>query len=1025
MQQAIDHHNRSATEPLSVRIGVSTGEAVEEDGDYFGDPVVEAARLCAAADGAQILASDVVRILVGRHATQTFVEVGPLTLKGIPEPMTAVEVLWEPTKLAGSVPLPGRLVGAAADALFGFFGRDSEVSALQEALKQAHTSQRTRLVMVSGEAGIGKTAFVAQVARLAHVDGSIVLCGHADEDLGVPYQPWIEVLETLVRHGDRALLEGLPSAQRVALGRLVPDVSGDAEWRVADPDMERLLLLEAAARLLAAASHQAPVLVVLDDLHWADPASLQLLRHVVGSSGPADLVVVCTYRGTDLRRGDALSNLLADLHREAHVARIELAGLEDDELVDLLEAAAGHVLDDAGVGLAHALRRETDGNPFFTGELIRHLGETGGIALADDGRWRVAREIGDLGLPQSVHDVVGRRVERLGEETVRVLRLAAVIGRHFEVDILARVADMELDPLLDIIDAATNAAVLIESAGSGGYLFAHALIQHTLYDELSPSRRQRAHQRVAEALEDADDGENPTVVGELARHWIAATRPTDMDKTVSYARRAGDVARDALAPDDAIHWYQQALEFTTHGPQGDLRTRAELLAALGTVQRQASRPEGRETLLHAAGLAQQLDHRDALVEAALGFTPLILTRDQTEGDAEARPVVQAALERIGSEATPTRARLLAELTITFHASEEGSLRRETGLEAVDVARRSGDDATFVDVIDLCASELETPERRDEHISDLDHAVTIAEQLGDPVQRFRIWFRLPYARYQQADLRGAKVALGVLQELTDQLGLFECRFRLTQHNIGALLLAGRADDSEAANDRLLQLGTDAGVPEAHVLGAYGGFLYAIRQHQGRLAELVDVFIEAARQNPDIAALRSAIPCLLSDVGRLDEAREKLAAEAALGFNYPYNVTWVAALVNLTDAAVTTCDVASSTTLLERLVPFAGHVVNVGVLTLGAVARPLARAATLLGNHDQAEQWFATAHDIHQRLQTPYWTARGQLDHADLCLARSDDEELDRARQLATTAAGTAIEYGCAGLRTRAEELLSKL
>ena len=131
--------------------------------------------------------------------------------------------------------------------------------------------------------------------------------------------------------------------------------------------------------------------MVLDDLHWADAASLQLLRHVIGSTTRMDVTIACTYRDTDLTRGDPLNKLLADLHREANVTRIALRGLEDIEVVDLMAAAAGHDLDDSGVGLAHALRRETDGNPFFTAELLRHLGETGGIVLGEDGRWTVAK----------------------------------------------------------------------------------------------------------------------------------------------------------------------------------------------------------------------------------------------------------------------------------------------------------------------------------------------------------------------------------------------------------------------------------------------------------------------------------------------------------------------------------------------------------------------------------------------------------------------------------------------------------
>ncbi len=649
MQQAVEHHNRSGGHPLAIRVGISAGEVVEEDGDYFGDPVVEAARLCASAEGGQILAAELVRLMVGRHATQTFVEVGPLELKGLPDPVNVVEVLWEPTSVsAGSVPLPGRLVGAASDALFGFFGRGPELGVFEDARKRAQSAQRCQAAFVAGEAGIGKTALLAQVGRAAHGQGSVVLFGHADEGLGVAYQPWIEVVSSLVRYSDPGILAALRPGERGGLVRLVPEVGGETD-RVGDPDTERLLLLEGVTELLAAASRQHPVLVVLDDLHWADTASLQLLRHVISSTVPMDLMVACSYRDTELGRGDSLAKLLADLHREANVVRVGLRGLEDDELVELLAAAAGHDLDDAGVGLAHALRRETDGNPFFTAEILRHLGETGGIVLGEDGRWTVGGELAELGLPSSVRDVVGRRVERLGEDALRVLSLAAVIGREFPVDMLARLTDIGEDALLDVMDAAVAAAVLVESAEADRYRFAHALIQHTLYDELSPARRQRAHQRVAEALETDAPHEDPAVLAELARHWIAATRPADLDKAIDYARRAGDAARDALAPDDAIRWYRQSLDLLTRQATPDEHQRAGLLAALGIAQRQSGEPDYRQTLLQAASLAEQREDTDLLVLVALGF-PMV---ESLVGDTDTKRVAAAALDRVGAEPTPT------------------------------------------------------------------------------------------------------------------------------------------------------------------------------------------------------------------------------------------------------------------------------------------------------------------------------------------------------------------------------------
>lgn len=1018
MQQAIERHNRSADEPLGVRIGMSTGEATEEDDDFFGDPVVEAARLCAAAEAGQILAADLVRLMVGRHATQTFVTVGPLELKGLPEPVAAVEVLWEPAAIAGSIPLPGRLVGAATDGLFGFFGRTAELEVLEEARKAASSSRRCQLVFIAGEAGMGKTSLTGQAARAAHGEGAFVLFGHADEELGVAYRPWIEALAWLVRFGDAEWGAALRAAQRGALARLVPEVGGSTD-RVGDPETERLLLLEGATELLVAASRQSPVVVVLDDLHWADTATLHLLRHVTASATPMDVTIICTYRDTDLTRGDALTKLLADMHREANVTRIALTGLEDTELIDLLAAAAGHDLDDDGVGLAHAVRRETDGNPFFTAELLRHLGESGGIVQGADGRWVLAGELEELGLPNSVRDVVGRRVERLGDEALRVLCLAAVIGREFDVGLLAGLADVGVDPLLDLMDAAVAAAVLVESDTPDRFRFAHALTQHSLYDELSLARRARVHQRIAETLESGSTTEDAASLAELARHWVAATRPTDLDKALVYVRRAGDAARDALAPDDAIRWYRQALDLIDRQAPPDEHQRAELLAELGTVQHQANHPAYRESLLQAAALADQLDDTDVLVRAALGFTVF----SNMVGDEEAKRVAASALDRIGSEPTPSRARLLGRLAVAHDPSLEWQRRRDLSLEAVGTARSANDESSLVDVLDAVALAW-SPDDRDQQIEDVERAVAMADRIGDPVLRARIRYLAVWSEYQRVDIVGADAVLAEMGTLTEMVGLPMQRWRFGLVAAGRLLLAGEADQADAANEQALAMGVAAGATEA--LGVYGGMLSAIRLHQDRLDEIADLFVDAARDNPSIAVLRAAVAALLCEVGRLDEAHERLTTEVAAGLDFPYDMTWLTSMCHLVDVAVTTKDPTVARTLVDRVAPFTGHVITPSaVLVRGAVARPLARAATLLGDYDRAEEWFGIAHDIHARLRAPFPTALGRLDHADMCLARRADGDLERARALATTAAATAAEFGCAGLTTRAEALLARL
>src|SRR5207302_10371877 len=208
-----------------------------------------------------------------------------------------------------------------------------------------------------------------------------------------------------------------------------------------DPETERYLLYGAVAGLLEEATREAPMVLILDDLHWADKPSLSLLRHLVTQGGEMRLLAIGTYRDSDLTRSHPLAELLADLHREEGVSRIPLTGLEEDHVVTLMEAAAGHELTGPGRRLAQAIVRETDGNPFYVAELLRHLREAGALVQGPDGRFRIEGRIEDLGLPQSGREVVGRRVKRLSEPSRQALAVAAVIGRDFDVDLLARVLE--------------------------------------------------------------------------------------------------------------------------------------------------------------------------------------------------------------------------------------------------------------------------------------------------------------------------------------------------------------------------------------------------------------------------------------------------------------------------------------------------------------------------------------------------------------------------------------------------------
>jgi class 3 adenylate cyclase len=442
MQQLVEQANRGSAESIGLRVGISGGEVDREEDDYFGDPVVEAARLCARCDSGQVLASDIVPAMAGRRSRTNHRPLGELELKGLPDPIATVEVLWEPVAgVAGGVPLPDRL---AVRPGVGVVGRDGELQMFADGFKRVSSDGVRELVLVSGEAGLGKTTFVAEAARTAFDQGACVLLGRCEEDLATPYQLFAKALTHYVTHAPEEQLVAHTDVYGSELQRLVPALGqrlpGLPRSTDTDPETERYLLFAALVGLFAAMSQEQPVVLVLDDLQWADAGSLQLLRHLMSQDQKMRLLVVGTYRDNELSRAHPLLDTLGALRRRDGVSRIELRGFDDAGVVAFLEAAGGQTLDDAGMGLAMSVYRETDGNPFFVSEVLRHLVDTGAIYCDTDGRWAGAEGLEGVILPDSLREVIGARVGRLGEGAQRALSLAAVIGRDFELDVLARVA---------------------------------------------------------------------------------------------------------------------------------------------------------------------------------------------------------------------------------------------------------------------------------------------------------------------------------------------------------------------------------------------------------------------------------------------------------------------------------------------------------------------------------------------------------------------------------------------------------
>ena len=1030
MQQAVERDNRGREHSVGLRVGLGGGEVVHEDGDYFGDPVIEAARLCAACDPGQILAADVVRLMAGRRSRLDYRSLGELPLKGLRDPVATVEVVWEPVAVTGGgsgVPLPRRLAARTATGVH-VIGREPELSVLAEVAKRVAASDGREVVLVSGDAGQGKTTLVAQAARFAFDGGACVLFGHCEEDLATPYQLFAEAFGHYFVHADEERLRGLVDAHGSEWARLVPALGERMPdmppSKATDPDSERYLLFAAAVGLLTAVSRHDPIVLVLDDLQWADSGSLALLRHLTAAERVMRVLVLGTFRDSELPQSPELRETLGTLWRHEGVSRIELGGLDSSGVGSLLEAVSRQRLDAFGLGLAEAVHRETDGNPFFVTEMLRHLRDTGAIHQNAAGRWVASGTIDRSALPESVREVIGGRVVRLGPDADRVLSTAAVIGRDFDLDVLERATRVPVDALLDILEAATTASLVQEVDDvPGRYNFGHALFQHTLYENLGPTRRARTHEVVALALEDFCGDEPGTRVGELARHWINATPPANLPRAIRYSHEAAAGALRSLAPDDALRHYTKSLELLQTVSDPDPVLVLDLAIGLGTAQRQTGDPSFRATLLDAAAQAANLGDVDRLVAAVLandrGFYSAVGSTDLEKVE-----TLERALELL-PVSHPDRALVLATLCSELTHGSPLERRRALAEEAIAIAESSGDDAVVARVLNHLHVPLQVPALLDLTEARATEGLVRAERTGDPVLLFwAAWWRLEAAA-RAGDIDEMDRCLAIHGAMAQRLNQPVFAWGHTFVRSLRAQIAGDTDLAEQYATEALQIGTDGGQPDAATI--FGAQLNIVCGQRGTQSELAPLIEKMASETPDIP--RTFFISILAKAhvegGRTDRAAELLAEFAAAGFELPLDQLWLTGMVDFAEAAIECRDPVYAGPLLAQLEPWAAQLPATGASALGPVSHYLGGLATVLGHFSEADAYFARAAAMSQRMGAKFFAARTDLLWARMLMQRSapGDAALARARLTSARDVASANSYGV--VERRAVEALAEL
>jgi DNA-binding SARP family transcriptional activator len=967
-------------EPLSVRMALHTGETLERDGDYYGRAVNRAARLRSIADGDRPLVSAATAQLLadalpdGLH----LVELGMRELRDLDRPELVYLLVDDelparttspdltPVEPPFALAPPPRLRTAPL-----FVGRAQPADRLR-ALAQLAERGKRQIAVIGGEPGIGKTALAAQAAMELHDAGWLVLHGRCDAAQDVPFQPFVEALDFLPREAPAELVALAGTAELTLVEPLLPSVRARVPGlpsRVrTDAETDRFYVMSAATRLLDLLGKSRPVALVVDDLHWADAATLALLLELA-STESLRLIVIATFRDNELGAGTSLTDALAALHRHSDVDRITLTGLDLTELADLVAALAGHELtvDATMQQLLGGLRDETNGNPFFALEILRYLASTGDVLQNASGRWepRVGLDLAEL--PASVRDVVAARVAAVGIDVSTTLATAALIGNEFGLGLLARVRGSDEDAVLDVLERAEPAG-LVAFVGQDRFVFSHALIANALAQDLGELRRATLHRTIAEELE--RDDLSTRNAGELARHWLAARGPDAATRALEYVELAGDRALVGLAPDDAVPWYRKALELVGTGDAGH---RVHLMVSLGDALRQVGDASHREVLLEAGRTAGALGLQDEVVRAALanfrGWASHAGTRDD-----ERVSLLEAALDAVGDGPSATRARLLSVLAAELAFSDDLDRRRDLCDEALEIARKIGDPHVLAQVLSCRFDAVRVPENAEERDRLTRENLVLTESFDDPIARwFAVTDRLTVS-VEVGNRDDVERYLAEEVELADELQGYQ-RWIALVHQAWRAGVAGRLADSESFNDRAFEIGIETSQPDAFVL--FAGALFLMRDAAGRWDELIPAMEQSVAENPDIAAFRACLAKSYAGVGRVDEARHLLDADAETGFeSVVRDVVWATTLCIYGHVAADLGATDASSRLLDHLCPHVHLVATDGAHVYQPVALAAGRLATHLGR-PEALAWLCQAEELALRFEAPVWLAEALL------------------------------------------------
>ncbi len=805
-----------------------------------------------------------------------------------------------------------------------FVGRETQLNALTSAVDAAADGE-SLLVLVAGEPGIGKTRLVTELA--AQVEARAVWATGWEGGGAPAYWPWRQLIRSLADDDQGPLAE--------ALARL--DGTGHTESG-ADP---RFQLFDAVAGGLAAVSRTHPLLVVLDDLHWADEGTIRMLQFLARDTRARRLAIVGTYRDTDLDPTHPLALGLAELVRDG--LHITLGGLGPRDVATLVSSAGRDFSDESGT-LAR-LHRQTGGNPFFLWELLQLERSSGALDTT----------------PPSVRAVVSRRLDRLSGPTRDVLAAAAVLGADVDLSIVAALNERPAEAVLTAVAEAATAGLAIQTTG-GGFEFVHALVREVLYTELGVPARAALHQRAAAVLEERHGDTRPA---EVAHHVFAAAHPQPDERCVRYAVRAAEWSWDVQAYGEAAHWYSRAVDALRPGDDRE----SDLLLQCGEAHLAAGYLERARAAYHrVAELSRRTHDVGRLARAALGLGAGLGGFEVQLLDPLQVDLLEEALAALGPDPSPLRAWVLARLSVALSLMADESRRQSLSEEAVAVARAADDPRALGYALAAHCDARSGPDACDDRVIASAEIARLGAQTGDrQLELLGLRLRI-VALLETGDLGAVDVTIEQYALISERVRQPLYRWYVPLWRGMRALMRGEWGAAAEYCAEAERIGAQAGSGNAVALTFTQWWVR--QRYEGRQAEAGSAMAELLRQvsaEPRVTAGPRAVIAAL--IGEQDKARALLAEWLASGLpDRTRDSEWLPETAQLAQVADATGADGAAMRLYADLRPYAHRfcVEGIGAAFTGSVAWYLARLATVLGRTSEAEAYAAQARAAHLRV-----------------------------------------------------------